>query len=103
MVPKYFWKAVCDPVHSQSIFFYARNPTDVTTLNKRVSACFGQQTETSGVVMCDSINRGSVAIERDVPRANIPKFTLNRACAPDRLGDIFREFIQRLPRNFQWE
>ncbi|CAH3167576.1 unnamed protein product, partial [Porites lobata] len=92
VVPKYFWKAVCDPVHSQSIFFYARNPTDVTTLNKRVSACFGQQTETSGVVMCDSINRGSAAIERDVPRANIPKFTLNRACAPDRLGDIFREF-----------
>ena len=103
MVAKYFWKAVCDPVHSQSIFLYARDPTDVTTLNKRVSACFGHQTETSGVVTCDSINRGSVAIERDVPRANIPKFTLNRACAPDRLRDIFREFIQRLPRNFQWE
>ena len=94
---------MCDPVHSQSIFFYAGSPTDATTLNKRVSTCIGQQTETSGVVMCDSINGGSEAIESEVSGASIPKFTLNRACSPDRLGAIFREFIQRLPRDFQWE
>ena len=103
VVPKYYWKAVCDPRRSQSIFFYARNPTDATTQNKKVTACFGQQTETSGVVKCDSINRGSEAIEREVPGAHIPKFTLNRACAPDRLGNIFQAFIERLPRNLRWE
>ena len=103
MVPKYYWKAVCDPRISQSIFFYARNPTDATTQNKRVSACFGQQTETSGVVMCDSINSGSAAIESEVPGANIPNFSLNKACAPDRLGDVFKSFVQELPRNLQWQ
>lgn len=96
-MPLYYWKAVCDPLHLQSIFFYARNPTDKARADKRERGCEeGQQTQTSGIVMCNSIDDGIQAIEKDVPGAilKIPEFTRKKACKPNEMGALFTGYIR---------
>ncbi|CAH3167577.1 unnamed protein product [Porites lobata] len=97
VVPLYYWKAVCDPLHLQSIFFYARNPTDTARADKQERGCEeGEQTQTSGIVMCKSIDDGIQAIEKDVPGAilKIPEFTRKKACKPNEMGALFTGYIR---------
>ena len=95
-MPLYYWKAVCDPLHLQSIFFYARNPTDSARALKRERGCEGEQTQTFGIVMCNSIDDGIQAIEKEVPGAilKIPKFTRKKACKPNEMGALFTQYIR---------
>ena len=58
VVPKYFWKAVCDPVVRQSIFFIAENNVEVrSTIKVKSASCFGMtMTKDRGVIECESIS-----------------------------------------------
>lgn len=60
VVPKFFWKAVCDPdpAVKQSIVFIAENNIDVTSATKVTSGtCTGQpMTQRNGVVYCYSVS-----------------------------------------------
>ena len=58
-MPEYFWKAVCDPLIKQSIFFAARNNVGdmsprTTTVN--TGTCLGRKmTQAKGVIECESV------------------------------------------------
>ena len=61
VVPKYFWKAVCDPAVKESIFFIAENNVEVRSTTTVTSAsCFGMKmTEERGVIQCESISEAA--------------------------------------------
>ena len=61
VIPKYYWKAVCDPGAKQSIFFVAENNVGNTSKNKVVSpSCFNKKmTEEKGVLECKSISQAA--------------------------------------------
>ena len=71
VVPRYFWKAVCDPHPEvrQSIFFIAEN--NVNDQSKKVvrsPSCFGKaMRHDKGVIKCKSISEAATGIKAGVP------------------------------------
>ena len=61
VAPKYFWKAVCDPVAHQSVFFIAENNFGVTsTVKVRSASCYDiEMTKKKGVIECSSISEAT--------------------------------------------
>ena len=91
LAPKYYWKAVCDPVNKQSIFFYAENNIgNVDEGKDEGNNCAKKaQTKKNGVIMCLSIS----AAKQVNLFGKLPDFHEN--CTPDNIGDIFKKCIEK--------
>ena len=78
LAPGYYWKAVCDPVNKESIFFFAENNVGNVD-DVQVKGCFNlKQTKKYGVIKCDSISNAAIKFGK------LPEFTQN--CKPEEVG-----------------
>ena len=97
VAPKYFWKAVCDPVVQQSIFFTAENNVEVTSKTKVTSAsCYGAtMTEERGVVECESVSQAA-SIGRYMWNwwhgLMVPDFDPVK-CGTDKMGNFLQPYL----------
>jgi len=57
LAPRWYWKAVCDPVEKQSVFFLGENNiADTADNTKQSQGCFGiKQQKHFGVIYCLSL------------------------------------------------
>ena len=90
--PEWYWKAVCDPVKKQSVFFLRENTiTDTEDNQKEVKGCFKiKQHKHSGVINCFSLNDAKTTFKR---MFQIPDFHVKN-CDPSKIGDDFRVVLQ---------
>lgn len=87
LAPKYYWKAVCDPVKKQSIFFYAENNIGNVDEKKEFGCAKKPQTKKRGVIMCLSISNA----KQNNLFGKLPDFHDN--CNPSEIGSIFKDRI----------
>ena len=95
VVPKYFWKAICDPMNNRSVVFLAENPTGVEGSTKKdgcdVNGRNGRlQTASYGVIYCYSLN----ALQQDKHFSklfNLPSFA--DSCGPGVRGRFLDDFL----------
>lgn len=106
LTPKYYWKAVCDPLAlsavsdtpGQSIVFVAENKPGDISETKVESGCAAitkknkQQTEKYGVIYCYSL----VVAKEKYPdiSANLPPF--GASCNPEIQGDFMNGFLNKV-------
>lgn len=92
LAPEWYWKAVCDPVKKQSVFFLGENTiTDTEDNQKEVEGCFKiRQHKHSGVINCLSLNDAKTTFKR---MFQIPDFHVKN-CDPSKIGDDFRVVLQ---------
>jgi len=85
-VPQFFWRAICDPSTSESIFFYAKNPVGEVAGNPKVAGCNGimQDTEFS-VTECTSLS--------NVPAQFNLQFSFGNRCRPTTKGSFMDSFL----------
>ena len=90
LAPQYYWKAVCDPIKKQSIFFYAENNIGNVDLTKATGCKYAQkaQTKREGLIMCVSI---SYATKMKI-FGKLPDFH-DENCKPEEVGIIFQKCI----------
>jgi len=71
VAPEWYWKAVCDPFHKQSIFFLARNNIgDAST--EKFKGCFDKpQTSKRGIITCLSMGEAKAL---RMEHFQLPKF-----------------------------
>lgn len=82
LAPGYYWKAVCDPINKQSIFFFAKNNVGNVDDVKEKGCSNVKQTKKYGVIKCTSISNAE---------AKLPDFHKN--CKPEEEGIEFKEYI----------
>ncbi|CAH3196185.1 unnamed protein product, partial [Porites evermanni] len=86
LAPGYYWKAVCDPINKQSIFFFAENNVGNVD-NVQEKGCFNiKQTKRYGVIKCDSISNAEAKFGK------LPDFHKTN-CKPDEGGSKFKEYV----------
>ena len=87
LAPKWYWKAVCDPVRKQSVFFWGENTiTDTADSTKRKQGCFDLlQPKRFGVIYCSSVTEAKKKFNGIF---QIPDFH-EKNCAPDTKGEGF--------------
>ena len=92
MAPEWYWKAVCDPVKKQSVFFLGENTiTDTEDNQKEVKGCFKiKQQKRFGVINCFSLNDAKTMFNT---MFQIPDFHETN-CDPSNIGDDFRVVLQ---------
>ena len=94
LVPKYFWKVVCDPMGRSSIAFYAVNPDGWDGVARRESGCLGYQVSLDcGLVYCvslESLKKKKVSKDWNLP-------SLADTCNPSTRGDFLDQYL----RNWQ--
>ena len=79
LAPGYYWKAVCDPVNKESIFFFAENNVGNVD-DVQVKGCFNlKQTKKYGVIKCDSISNAAIKFGK------LPEFHKEN-CKPEEVG-----------------
>lgn len=90
LAPGYYWKAVCDPINKQSIFFFAENNVgNVDDVQEK--GCFKiKQTKKYGVIKCDSISNAKGDIAKKF--GYLPSFN-EKNCEPDKVGSTFMEYV----------
>ena len=90
LAPGYYWKAVCDPINKQSIFFFAENNVgNVEDVQEK--GCFKiEQTKKYGVIKCDSISNAKEDIAKKF--GYLPNFN-EKNCEPDKVGSKFMEYV----------
>jgi hypothetical protein len=95
VVPRYFWKAICDPLSQRSVVFLAENPTEVED-NTRKNGCDVNsglsrfQTPSYGIINCYSLK----ALQQDKhfsQQFNLPSFS--DSCKPGVRGKFLDEFL----------
>lgn len=93
LAPKWYWKAVCDPVGKQSVFFWGENTiTDTADSTKRKQGCFDLlQPKRVGIIYCSSVEDAKKAFNGIF---QIPDFH-EKNCAPDTKGEGFRDVLTR--------
>ena len=91
LAPKWFWKAVCDPVAKQSIFFRGENTiTDVADDQRQVKGCFNiKQHKRDGVIQCFSLQDAKSMFKSDF---QIPDFH-EKNCVPSIIGAGFKPVL----------
>ena len=92
IVPKYFWKAVCDPVKKSSVVFVAQNPTGAESTQTK-SGCIGiQQTPGKGIINCYSLN--GLNGRKEVQFFKLPPFA--NICEPSKRGTFLDQYLNIL-------
>ncbi|KAK3713734.1 hypothetical protein QZH41_008860 [Actinostola sp. cb2023] len=92
-VPRYFWKAVCDPVAKASVLFLGENSVGVTNDNDKVQGCNGRvQLKKRGVIYCYSLE-GAVRHHKTLDW-KLPPFHQN--CKPSEKGYFMDLFLNDL-------
>ena len=97
-IPKYYWKAICDPKEQASVVFYAMNPTGAEgDAQENGCALTGRngrpQTVLNGVIYCYSLN----TLKRDKTFGqlfNLPTFAAT--CKPDDRGTFLDQYLNGL-------
>ena len=90
-VPKYYWKAICDPFEKLSVIFWGENTIGDAQGNEgQVESCCGKlQKKLYGVICCSSLNEA----KRDYKGIfQIPEFHIKN-CVPSLLGNKLKDFI----------
>ena len=98
LVPKYFWKAVCDPEIGKSVVFVAANPTGMEN-NTLVGGCNLNgvyppilQSTRLGILYCYSLNKlKSMNISSEFI---LPSFAAT--CKPEKRGEFLDQYVNRL-------
>ena len=90
LVPKWYWKAVCDPKAQQSIFFWAVNIDFKDGIEGEDNGCYGiQQSKKHGVINCLSLKDATSSKERFKRDFYIPIY-----CSPSKMGLDFMPHIK---------
>ena len=86
-VPQFFWRAICDPSTSESIFFYAKNPVGEVAGNPKVAGCNGiMQDRAFGVIECTSVSSVSAQF-------NLQFSFGGNKCRPSTKGSFMDSFL----------
>lgn len=89
VAPRWYWKAVCDPVLKQSIFFRAENHVGEKDKDT-VLGCFGKvQTERRGIINCMSLKKAKDLVMENF---DLPDFH-EKNCNPSVIGEGFKPYI----------
>lgn len=90
LIPKWYWKAVCDPIAKESIIFVAQNNVgDMKTT--KVNGCNGnKQTSDQGVVFCYSLDVVSKMAEYS--DFKLPPFDKTN-CKPSQKGTFMDGYL----------
>jgi len=94
LAPEWYWKAVCDPIKKQSVFFLGKNTiTDTANNQDRVQGCFDiLKQKRFGVINCLSLKEAKKN-RMFVKMFQIPDFHVKN-CDPSKIGDDFRSVLQ---------
>ena len=95
VVPKYFWKAICDPISWSSVVFFAENPdgNKIESIDtKKIKGCdvgssghITFQTVKKGVLFCNSVDNLRSSF-------NLPPFSQN--CKPYERRTFLDEYLE---------
>ena len=89
LAPRWYWKAVCDPIDKQSIFFWAEN--DVNEKYGFEKGCYGAvQEKERGVIKCKSLDKGRETFKNF--KIYIPEFHKEN-CVTSKGGEAFIAYI----------
>ena len=98
VAPKWYWKAVCDPIAQQSVFFLGENTIgdlDEKAMEGQVKGCYDKlQTKRLGIISCYSLNDVKNIKELKLKlmgHFQIPTFHETN-CVPSKIGGNFKYF-----------
>lgn len=95
VVPKWYWKAVCDPMDKQSIFFWVVNYDLNYGKEGEDTGCFQtRQSKNLGVIQCSSLKEATSTFKKNF---YIPAFN-NEFCSPSETGANFKTVITKLAK-----
>jgi hypothetical protein len=99
-VPKYFWKAVCDPVLQSSVVFVAKNPTGAENKKHKKGCNPGTkenprlQTPNLGVIYCYNLDKLKSKIFSKESDFKLPPFS--EECMPSARGSFLDQYLNGL-------
>ena len=93
LVPKYYWKAVCDPAEKQSIVFVAVNPEGEGSKQKKSGCNDIQQTPDNGIINCYSLD--SLKKREESQFFKLPPFA-DDTCTPSNKGTFLDPYLKDL-------
>lgn len=91
LTPRWFWKAVCDPVAKQSIVFVGENSVGIASQAKAKGCNMIEQTKDKGIVYCMSHQEAS----RKFENFKLPPFQ-EKNCKPSKKGTFMDNFLNGL-------
>ena len=97
LVPRYFWKAICDPAIGKSVVFVAQNPKG-TEDNQPVGGCSLDgvnpklQSPRLGVLYCYSLN--DLKAKKFAEEFKLPPFS--NTCTPSERGKFLDQYLNGL-------
>ena len=93
-VPKYFWKAVCDPSVQSSLIFVAENPTG-PRVDEIKGGCNGyEMIRGSGIIHCYSLSAFKDRKEFQRNDFKLPSF--GDTCQPSKKGTFLDDYLKGL-------
>ncbi|CAH3167579.1 unnamed protein product [Porites lobata] len=91
LTPRWFWKAVCDPVAKQSIFFVGENSVGIASQAKAKGCNMIEQTKDKGIVYCMSHQKAT----RKFKEFKLSPFQ-EKNCKPSKKGTFMDNFLNGL-------
>lgn len=91
LTPRWFWKAVCDPVAKQSIAFVGENSVGIASQAKAKGCNMIEQTKDKGIIYCMSHKEAS----RKFEDFKLPPFQ-EKNCKRSEKGTFMDKFLNGL-------